>query len=423
MGIPLKQLLNVGGLRNCKVVAGHKGIDKIVKNVTIMEVPDIIKWLKGNELLITSLYPIKDDLNDQIQLIEKLHSVGATAIAIKPTRFVDSIPEVMKQKADEYNIAIIEIPEMITYLDILSPVMNAIFNNKVVLQEDLEQATRVLNEIPIAQGSFEHFIQTLSFLTKSKVFLESFVPYIKLSNQEECLLPMTSQQYKELEIVQRPIRMLRHNSKKEIESCIVAPIIIDGKLYGTITCWSYSLEFMEVDLAIQEKAATLLSIEFLKEKIKYEIEMRYKNDFIRDLLFNQAIDDQDLSERGKYYNFNEEETYVCMVISAKSKCEDDFLIKQINQIELLIKDVEPNVIMGIIRNNLLLMMPSNDKVVRDIKKRISQFQLLIEHIVQAGIRVGVGTSYMGIAGLRTSYREADKSNTLGSKLWKSKSII
>lgn len=422
MGIPLKRLLNVGGLRNCKVVAGQRGINKVVKNVTIMEVPDIIRWLKGNELLMTSLYPIKDDLNEQIQLIEKLHSVGATAIAIKPTRFVKCIPEEMKRQADKYAIAIIEIPEEITYLDILSPVMNAIFNNKVILQEDLEQATTVLTEISISKGCFNYFIQTLSYLTKSKVFLESLVPYITITNQEEYLLPMDSQQYKELEIVQRPLRMLRHNVNNEAESCIVAPIMIDGKLYGTITCWSYNMEFMEVDLAIQEKAATLLSVEFLKKKIEYEIELQYKNDFIRDLLFNQEISKTDLLERGEFYKFNDSEVYLCINISSKGILADDLFKRNINQLEGLIKIVDPNIIVGTIRNILLLMVPTRNLVVTDIKKRIQQLQFSIEQVIQVGIRMGVGTQYSGVRGIRDSYREAEKALSLGAKLWKDKTI-
>ncbi|WP_374561797.1 PucR family transcriptional regulator ligand-binding domain-containing protein [Sinobaca sp. H24] len=41
-----------------------------------MEVPDIVNWLKGNELLLTSLYPIKDDEEAQKNLIRELHTNG-----------------------------------------------------------------------------------------------------------------------------------------------------------------------------------------------------------------------------------------------------------------------------------------------------------------------------------------------------------
>jgi PucR family transcriptional regulator, purine catabolism regulatory protein len=423
MGIPLKNLLKVGGLRECKVVAGHSGIDNLVTNVTVMEVPDIVNWLKGNELLLTSLYPIKDDLEAQIQLIEKLYDVGTTALAIKPIRFIDAIPEEMIEKADQFGITLIEIPREISYLDILSPAMNAIFNEKVVLQEDLEQATKLLNEISIANSDFNQFINTLSFLTKSKVLLESHVPFIQVSNQEKCLLPMTAGQLKELEVLRRPVRMIRQNLAHYDESCIVAPIVIDGKLYGTITCWSYNFEFMEVDLAIQEKAASLLSLEFLRKKVRYDIEQQYKNDFLRDLLFNQEVNPQDLVERGKTYGLKEKESYLCIIMSEIEKSNIDLFSKYLSEIEAVIRGMESEVMVGTIRNSVLLFLPRKNRSDQELNKIIERIPKLIEQSVQVRIRLGIGSENKGVRGLRSSFHEAEKAITLGSKLWNQQLII
>jgi purine catabolism regulator len=372
--------------------------------------------------MLTSLYPIKDDPEAQIQLIEKLYAVGTTALAIKPIRFVDSIPEEMIEKANQFGFTLIEIPQEISYLDILSPAMNAIFNEKVVLQEDLEQATRLLNEISIANSDFNQFIDTLSLLTKSKVLLESHVPYIQVSNQEECLLPMTSGQIKELEVVQRPVRMTRQNLDRIDESCIVAPIIIDGELYGTITCWNYTSELMEVDLAIQEKAASLLSLEFLRKKVRYDIEQQYKNDFLRDLLFNQEINLQDLVERGKTYGLNEKETYVCIILNEKEQSDEKVFSKRLSEIDAAVRRVESEVLVGTIRSSLLLLLPKKNRTSQDLNTIIERIPLLVEPIVQAGIRLGIGTLDSGVRGLRRSFREAEKAITLGSKLWNKQTI-
>ena len=423
MGIPLENLLKIGGLRECKVVAGHKGIAKFVSIVTIMEVPDIVKWLKGNELLLTSLYPIKDDPVAQIQLIDKLYKAGTTALAIKTIRFVKEIPSEMIRKANEYGFTLIEIPEHINYLDILSPVMNAIFNKKIVLQEDLEIASRYLNEIYISNGDFNHFIETLSFLTKSSVFLESHVDYVQISEQENCLLPMIPGQLKELEVLKHPIRMVRENKLYNEVSCIIVPIIIDGELYGSITSWNYRQEFMEVDLAILEKAATLLSLEFLRKKVKYDIELQYRSEFIRDLLFNQDMNLQDLIERGQLYGYKEKENYFCMIINENNKMGDDIFSKRVSQIENVVSEIAPNLIVGIIRNSLLLLIPGKELNNLELKKWYERIQVLIEQIVQTKIKIGIGATFEGIPGLRKSFREAEKAITLGSKLWSQKSII
>lgn len=422
MSIPLRRLMKVGGLRDCKVVAGHGGLDRPVSNVTVMEVPDIVKWLKGNELLLTSLYPIKDDPEEQTVLIERLAAAGTTALAIKPARFVAAIPEVMKEKADELHIPLIEIPEQISYLDILSPAMNAIFNEKVVLQEDLEYATRLLDQISITNGTIEQFLETLAMLTKSKVYLESYVPYVKPPLQEDRLLPMTPEQLKELGAVQRPIRMTRRNVNGEEESCIVAPIVLEGDLYGAITCWSYHTGFMEVDLAIQEKAASLLSLQCLREKIKHDVEQNYKTEFIRDLLFNQDMNARDLLERGQYFGYQYDERYFCIIVNTKEQDDAFVFKKRIAQIQAAAEEIEPGMIAATIRHSLLLLVPGQDKNEQQRKRIVEAVMAAVEKLIHRRVNLGVGSAYEGIKGLRKSFAEAEKAITLGSDLWVKKSI-
>ena len=41
-------------MRGVRVVAGEEGLFRKVEHVTVMEVPEIKRWLKGNDFLITS---------------------------------------------------------------------------------------------------------------------------------------------------------------------------------------------------------------------------------------------------------------------------------------------------------------------------------------------------------------------------------
>src|SRR4051812_15794369 len=103
----IKNIMKIGGLSDCRLVAGHGGVNKVVNYVTIMEVPDILRWLKGNELILTSLFPIKDDPQAQRNLIGQLHELGSAALGIKPHRFVEEIPAVILEEAEKYDFPII----------------------------------------------------------------------------------------------------------------------------------------------------------------------------------------------------------------------------------------------------------------------------------------------------------------------------
>ncbi|MCP3742780.1 PucR family transcriptional regulator ligand-binding domain-containing protein, partial [Rossellomorea sp. BNER] len=298
MGITLQSAMKIGKFTKCEVVAGNSGLSRKVENITIMEVPNVVKWLKGNELLLTSLYSIKDDLDAQGTLIQRLESSGVAALAIKPFHSLECIPEVMLENADRLGFPIIKIPEQVKYLDILSPVMNAIFNNKIVLHKDLEQASRILNEISLNSQGFEAFINTLSYLIKNDVTIESRFPFMNLPKHQVEISPLTSEQIHELAFIKHPIRLQRQLEGENV-SCIVAPVMVDGILYGNITSWEKRSEQIGVDLAILEKASSLLALEFLRLKVSFDIEKQYRNEFIRELLFNETITQNDLIEWGR----------------------------------------------------------------------------------------------------------------------------
>ncbi|MCM3762323.1 PucR family transcriptional regulator ligand-binding domain-containing protein [Alkalihalobacillus oceani] len=423
MATSLKKLLKIGGLRHCKVVAGHQGLEKTVSYVTVMEVPDIINWLKGNELLLTSLYPIKDDPVAQLELIDRLHEVGTTAVAVKPNRFIGAIPEEMKRKADEYGMPLLEIPEEISYLDILPPAMNVIFDEKVVLQEDLDQTSHLLSEISLYENGLSSFMDTLALLTKTEVYLEALAPYIEVPPQKHELAPLTTQQVNELKVVQRAVRMPRRKQGEELEDCIVSPIIIDGELQGTVSSFHSRSEYIEMELAILEKASMLLSLEFLRKKVKYDIEQQYRNDFFRDLFFNQFINKQDLMDKGKMYGFQAEEAYVCISVSGKEVEDGKMFASALGRIESVLTQIEEDIVVGSVRHSLYVLLPVKDRTKPELKKMIGQFATGIKQVVQIDVSLGVGRTYSGVDGLRKSFREAEQAVVFGPVFWKDQPII
>ena len=62
MPLTLREALTmVEPLRKSRVVAGEQGLDNVVESVNVMEVPDILDWVRPGELLVTTMYPLHDD--------------------------------------------------------------------------------------------------------------------------------------------------------------------------------------------------------------------------------------------------------------------------------------------------------------------------------------------------------------------------
>ncbi|WP_176764558.1 PucR family transcriptional regulator [Natribacillus halophilus] len=424
MEVNVQDLMKIGGLRNCKVIAGENGLNNEVNHVTIMEVPDIVQWLKGKELLLTSLYAVKDDLQAQIDLIRELSSLGTSAVAIKPHRFVDQIDQNLLNEANRYNLPIIEIPEHISYLDIVSPVSEEIFSNKEILQEDLEQANQLLNEAAISAQGFEEFITIISQLTKNKITIESLVPQITTPEFNLTFKSLDTKQRQELEHVKHPVRMTRVMEKGEAQ-CVVAPIIIDAQVAGYLTSWGINTQHMKMDLAILEKASTLLALEFLKIKVKFDVEQQYKNEFLRDILLNEKMDEYDLVERGKLYRFSLDSRYVCIALHFVNNGQFSFL-DAVNRVDNYLKSKYKHALVGHISNFILVLIPTKDiseiefeKQMHSLSRYLHKDDKTKEHL----LAMGIGRHYPGVKGMQNSYYEAKKAGLLATDIRDSFSIL
>ncbi|SER60987.1 PucR family transcriptional regulator [Salisediminibacterium halotolerans] len=418
MSITVKTALRIGGLRECRVVAGQDGLDGELNYVTIMEVPDITRWLKGNELLLTSMYPIKEDLEAQRRLIRSLHEKGTAALAIKPNRFIREIPAVVLEEADKYGFPVIEIPEHISYLDILSPVMNKIFDKKTVLQEDIEAAYHLLNEISLNKTGLRHFVDVLKNLTKHKIAIESLVSFMDEVMTEPALEPLSYRQVQELEHARRPIRLVRETAAGDDVSCITAPIILDGTLYGVISSWDHANDHQETDLAIFERAAAILSLEFMRRKVKHEVEFQYKREFLRSLLHGEFVHTAELVEQARSYNIFPEKRYVCCAIHFDQAAENDSLYsKHMAQFENKLKTIEPEAVLGTMHHILYLLFPTDKRsaetVSASIKQVIREFSRMVGRTAYAGVGRKADEE---IEGLKAVFDEAKLALSIGRTL-------
>lgn len=126
----LEQILKKLELKNCKMVAGANGIHKEVKYATVMEIPEVVRWIKEDSFLITSLYSIKDNIDKQCQLIKDLSNNSCSCLAIKVGEYMGAIPTELKIIADEYKLPLIEVPQDVYYIDIIMIIMNLVFEDR-----------------------------------------------------------------------------------------------------------------------------------------------------------------------------------------------------------------------------------------------------------------------------------------------------
>ncbi|WP_344841734.1 PucR family transcriptional regulator ligand-binding domain-containing protein [Nonomuraea dietziae] len=129
-GVSVGEVLGVSTLAEARLIAGRSGLDRIVQRLNVMEVPDILAWVKPHELLLTTGYPLRNTPQSLDRLVADLDERGLAALAIKLGRYVDELPDEMVAQADRLGFPLILLPNNVGFDDILNQVLTDILNRQ-----------------------------------------------------------------------------------------------------------------------------------------------------------------------------------------------------------------------------------------------------------------------------------------------------
>ena len=401
MILTLKDVLRLGRLNECEVVSGHAGVDREVTSVTVLEVPEVTNWLKKGELLLTSLYSLQDEDEPLKELIHQVNAMGAAGLAIKPSNYKGEIPEVILHEADQLSLPIIFIPEDVNYADILYPVVHRLFNDKVILQEDVNLAMSTMEELLINGDSIVDFLEKFEEILQADVTIESDLSEFNYNISDIESERLTTKEVSELKQQKRPVRMDRKNGDEAVD-CLVSPIIVEGDYMGNITIWDVNENMVALDYAVLEKASNLLSIELLKILIEQEIKINHENDFLREILFSSSFHQRYLEEFSGAFNIDKETSYFCILIEVD---QDDLLGTsrvQDSRFYSFIKKDQENILVGRIEKYYSIIRSADhdkDKVEDYCKKLHRHFSGIIKSF-------GIGEKKTGLKGIQQSFDQA-----------------
>lgn len=409
MQLILNDLMTLGGFAECRLIAGKSGVNREIKSITVLEVPEVAKWVSGGEFILTSMYAVKEDVEAQLKLIDRLNLSGAAGLGIKPAHFLGQVSRDIIEKANALEFPIIEIPEHVTYLDLMSPVMHTLFDNKVVLQEDLDRATRILHEMALNQQGIEEYANTIRLLVANEITIESELPTINSFFANNQIEPLTSSQKQELSILGRALQVDRIING-ETTACLVVPIVSDGEYFGNISSWGNYDEHRSKDIAVLEKAASLLSFEFLKNKMQLDIEHRYESDFMRELLFSERVVEKSLIEWGGKYHITKDDSYICILFSVKKgdSGDKDFQVLRNYRLTNVLKQMHSDALVGSIRNGICILLPIKNGI--DYKATVMKYYHQIKGLIgqEFQLSTGVGKVEKGIRGIQLGFQQSEK---------------
>ena len=156
MPLTLREAMNlVEPFKRAKIVARARGLDRVIQSVNVMEVPEILEWVHPGELLVTTMYPLRDDAAAIETLVPSLVEKGLASLAVTPSGYMANLPMAMLEAADALDFPLIELPERVSLIEIIRPPTNEILKlqaNKLLESERIHRQfiDLVLSGGPIA---------------------------------------------------------------------------------------------------------------------------------------------------------------------------------------------------------------------------------------------------------------------------------
>lgn len=296
-GITVEELMTHEIMKDANIIAGERGISRVVTGANIMEVPDILEWVKAGELLITTAYSIKDDEKALKNLIPLLNSKGLSGLAIKTKRYLEKVPQIMVDEANRLGFPIIELPYDLSFSDVMNDILLEVHNKQSDLLMRMDEIHQKITEVVLSGGGLREIGCTLYRIVKNPLIIKDsiFSKYVTIASEEEKTLldrkiknAIKEQNLYEdfyQDITKEESYKLKKDKldQKDINRCIF-PIIAGKKFYGEIHIWELNKKITAVDVRAIQYACTVVALELIKEITIFEIENRHKNEFLEGLL-------------------------------------------------------------------------------------------------------------------------------------------
>lgn len=156
MSLTVLEALSLDGLKDARLVGGRTGLDRVIRHVSVIEVPDADVWFGGDEFWLTALYAYRDDVKNQIALIRKLDECGAAALAVfYPTRYSSGLPQEVVDVADEVGLPLLVLPDHVRYRDVIFALYQEIVDRQsmyleraLLFQEELNKLLLRNEDLP-----------------------------------------------------------------------------------------------------------------------------------------------------------------------------------------------------------------------------------------------------------------------------------
>ncbi|WP_144502254.1 PucR family transcriptional regulator [Bacillus thuringiensis] len=416
----LYDIMKIPIFDQAKLIAGHKGVEQEVYTVNMMDAPDIIHFLKRNELLVTSAYHFKDDMYALRELIIQMKKQGCTALGIKTKRFLQEIPKEIISLADEIYFPIIELPFDIGLGDLVNQTLSYILDMRT---NELHQAMQIHQQFSnhiISGKGINMILENLSSLIQLPVVLLDYHlrPISEHNNTKASIQSLKKFFINGRKLPLSTIEIVTFSLlTKTRDTVSIFPIYTQNNQYSYLVIDGFISPLNRSMVLAVEQAANVLAFELIKEHSLRQYSRRIQDEFFTNVINSVFSTQDEIINLGKEFNLSFDQKYICIIgkidikeftMSFMEYQEEKDLIYDLIEEEL--NSYTANVHL-FIKDDMYVLLVNCDGIWRQTEKErmislLKNIQVKIYTYFQKSISFGIANSSEQLLHISHSFKEA-----------------
>ncbi len=447
MDYTVEDLLKLEACEDAAYIGDKEELSNKISGITVIDSPDISSWINGGEIILTSFFPVRGFTNKEMEVwMNDLADKEISALLVKPRQVFKDIPEIVLDVCKKRSIPIIKIPENIAFIEITYPVMGQLFNRQVEKLKYFKEIHSRFTELSLQNVGSDVIIKTLEELIGNPVSIynESFQKIASTNSNIDLFYDLDKEYIEETNLdtkfpfYRRTVIFPKFQERECEQVYVPIKTINHTTIYLVVS--AINKEVLEYDFIAIENAATALSLELVKQIAISEVEKKFKNDLIDDLITGKIKTKNAIYDRAAITKFDAEAQYAVVIFNLKVLNPSQYKDKHTDRHQVLQKHYEHLVNSidfylngAIIRDRvdeiivLWKVNPKSDvhhadinKIKQTVKHIRGKFK---ESVKDYAVQVGIGNIAKSVLDLAQSYNEAQDTLNIGQNSNKEDFII
>lgn len=427
MKITIRELLEAGKFKGIKILSGAYGLENEIKGVTIIEAPDIVRFIEGGEVLLTGLYAFNTCSVDEFRgYMNELARKKVSGIILKRGRLVaesEAKIELLMEYSEKCQTPVLEVPFEVSFRNIMVFIMEHLVSEEIMRLQYFKTTHDNFAALILSENHSEDGLDRILNV------LEKIIgnPVAIFNQWMECLSATEDAEHR-LEIMEdaKPFESAFYSNYKYLQqkngeyTQYLVRIITNyhEKIYVVVT--EKNQTFSMMDCIAVESAINALQFELARKYSIGEVERKFQNDIMHNLLNGKIHSSEELQKHTRLLGVAMDKAYRVVVFGVENTRKDnrhetEEFKNRIKETGILSEAVERCIKNAKFSNDfdLLALIQQVDESQTQkeyrtvIQETVDQVQKYVrQYDKHLKVKAGVGKVVEGIIHIKESYEEA-----------------